>query len=210
VRVKVCGITRLRDAELASELGAWAIGFVFWPGSPRWIAAETARTIAARLPETVERVGVFANQPLEDVLAVSSLVGLDAVQLHGQEPPEFARALGRPVIKALSLSQTADGVGPHWSDVTILLDSRDPERLAEGGRTLDWKAAAPLAARRRIVLAGGLRPENVAEALRTVTPYAVDVSSGVEHGPGEKDPAKLRAFFDAVAEYQQMVRHEIR
>lgn len=200
MRVKICGVTSADDAVLAAELGAWAIGFIFWPGSPRRVDAATARAIAARLPEEVARVGVFVDQPREQIEETAAAVGLTFVQLHGRERPEYARALGRPVIKAVSLRQAgAEGALREWLDAMLLLDGRDPRDPGTDGRTADWTAAARVAAKREIVLAGGLTPANVAAAIRTVRPAAVDVSSGVERAPGEKDPGAMRAFFAAVA-----------
>ena len=200
MRVKICGVTRAEDALLASELGAWAVGFVFWPGSPRHVGAAAAEAIARQLPAQVARVGVFVDQPLEDVREIAGAVGLTFVQLHGAEPPAFGRALARPVIKAVSLEQA---MTPHvlddWAHATLLVDGRDPARPHAGGRVVDWARTAEVAARRDIVLAGGLKADNVAEAIRAARPRAVDVSSGVERAPGVKDARQMRAFFAAVA-----------
>jgi phosphoribosylanthranilate isomerase len=195
-RVKICGITRTEDAQLAARLGAWAIGFIFWPRSPRSIAVEAARAIIRELPPLVTPVGVFVNEPPAVIDDVARRAGLGAVQLHGDEPPEAVAAVEARVIKAVSL-ETLDRHA--WPDrVTLLLDTHDPERRGGTGHTTDWAKAAELARVRPIVLAGGLRPENVAEALRRVAPAAIDVSSGVEAEPGIKDAVRLRALFDAV------------
>jgi len=200
VRVKICGITRAEDAVLAAELGAWAVGFVFWPGSPRWLDAPAAAAIAAQLPPQVARVGVFVDQPPDEIQSTATMVGLTFVQLHGRERPEEARSLARPVIKAATLEQAQDDrTLLAWQDALLLVDGRDPQHPRADGRTVDWTAARQVAAKRAIVLAGGLTPRNVTDAIRTVRPAAVDVSSGVERAPGEKDPGLLRAFFTAVA-----------
>ena len=193
--VKICGITRVEDAEAAVAAGAGAIGFIFWPKSPRFIDPHRARTIAAGLPPFVTPVGVFVNQPLEYVNGVASLVRLGAVQLHGDETPSFAGAVSRPVIKALAV--TAD---PHiWAPrVRLLLDVADPVARGGTGRTIDWAAAARLADQRQMLLAGGLTPDNVSDAIARVRPYGIDVSSGVERAPGIKDHQRLRALFEAV------------
>jgi phosphoribosylanthranilate isomerase len=194
--VKICGITLAEDAEAAVKAGAAAIGFVFWPGSPRFIDPYRARAIAATLPPFVTSVGVFVNQPIEYVTGVASLVRLGAVQLHGDETIEYAAALSRPVVKALS---PGDGQAAAWPARTmLLLDVHDPVRRGGTGRTIDWTAAARVAAERRILLAGGLTPENVAEAVLRVLPFGIDVSSGVERAPGVKDHERLRALFEAV------------
>ncbi len=199
--VKICGVTRLEDAELAVSLGAAAVGFVFWPRSPRRVNVDAAQAMAAALPPAALRVGVFANQDPADVARLAEAVGLDVVQLHGHEPPAAYANLPCRVIKAVSIG--ADSAPDEALRVpqtaTVLLDARDPVRLGGTGRTIDWTLAAAVAWRRRVILSGGLRPENVAQAVAMVRPYAVDVSSGVEARPGVKDPAKLRAFFDALA-----------
>lgn len=200
-RVKVCGIRRLEDALLAIELGASAIGFVFWPGSPRFIDPHRARSIAARLPPGATSVGVFVDQPVDYVASVAALVPLGAVQLHGSESVgDYARV--RPaLIKAVPVADRSDpssalALPPH---VTVLLDAHDPVRRGGTGRTIDWSVAAAVAARRPIILSGGLRANNVTEALRRVRPYMIDVSSGVESAPGVKDAEAMRALFAAVA-----------
>jgi phosphoribosylanthranilate isomerase len=194
--VKICGITRLDDAEAAVAAGAGAIGFVFWPKSPRFIDPYRARKIAAMLPPFVTAVGVFVDQPLDYVNGVASLVRLGAVQLHGDESPEFAAAVSAPVLKALSIGRGDIRAWP--SRVRLLLDVHDPVARGGTGRTIDWAAAADIAAQRAILLAGGLTPDNVADAVARVRPFGVDVSSGVERAPGIKDHQRLRALFEAV------------
>ena len=194
--VKICGITRLEDAEAAVAAGAEAIGFVFWPKSPRFIDPHRARRIALALPPLVTVVGVFVNQPVDYVNGVASLVRLGAVQLHGDESPEFAAAVSIPVIKAVSVDNVDTGA---WTArTTLLLDVHDPAARGGTGRTIDWAAAADVAAQRRVLLAGGLTPDNVADAVARVRPFGIDVSSGVERAPGIKDPQRLRALFEAV------------
>jgi len=192
--VKVCGITRLEDAAAAVDAGAGAIGFVFWPDSPRFVDPYRARAIAATLPPFVTAVGLFVNQALSHVNAVAALVRLGAVQLHGDETPAFAAGVSAPVIRALPV-----GAAAAWPDgTTLLLDAHDPVKRGGTGRTIDWTAAADLAARRRVLLAGGLTPDNVADAIARVRPFGIDVSSGVERAPGIKDHQRLRALFEAV------------
>lgn len=200
--IKICGITRLSDAELACELGATALGFVFWPASPRFIDPHRARAIVRVLPPGVSPVGVFVNQPVEYVRAVSALIRLCAVQLHGDEPAAYLDGIRDRVIRAVALSgpATAAAASAWPAQVTILLDAHDPQQRGGTGQTIDWDAAARIARQRRTILSGGLRADNVAEAIARVRPYGVDVSSGVEARPGVKDPGKLRAFFEATSE----------
>lgn len=200
-RVKICGICRAGDATRAVELGATAIGFVFWPGSPRYIEPARARDIVAGLPAHVTAIGVFVDQPATYVEEVAELVALGAVQLHGTESIEAFADVSQPLIKAVHVSEgfqasTIDGLP---ASVTVLLDAHDPIRRGGTGRTIDWTIAAAVAARRTTILSGGLTAANVAEAIARVQPHMVDVSSGVESEPGRKDLDKLREFFAAVA-----------
>ena len=199
-KVKVCGITRLPDALLASDLGASAIGFVFWERSPRAIDPQSAARIAARVPADVAPVGVFVDASPAWVREVVQRVGLAAVQLHGDEQVERWADLPARVVKAVAVRSTADVQAALRlpAHVTVLLDGHDPVRRGGTGRTLDWTLAAAVARERRTFLAGGLRPENVAAAIEAVGPYGIDASSGLEASPGVKSPARLRAFFGAV------------
>ena len=203
VRVKVCGITRPGDAELAARLGAAWVGFVFWSRSPRCVEPAAARAILAGLPPHVGGVGVFVDRAPDEVNAIADEVGLAAVQLHGHESPTACRQCRRRVIKAVRLSGARGGGGDDpdavWSGATLLVDAFDPLRMGGTGKPADWNRAAQVARRRRLLLAGGLRADNVAEAVRRVAPYGVDVSSGVESRPGVKDPDRMRAFFAALA-----------
>jgi phosphoribosylanthranilate isomerase len=198
--VKICGVRRIEDALLAAELGACAVGFVFWPQSPRFIDPFRARAIAASLPPFVSPVGVFVNQPEDFVTGVAGLVGLAAVQLHGDERADaYGRGVHR-VIKSVPVSATFDPatVSAIPDNVTLLLDAHDPIRRGGTGRVVDWTAAAAVARTRRTILSGGLTAANVGRAVETVKPYAVDVSSGVEESPGVKDAAKLRELFAVI------------
>ncbi len=199
-RVKVCGIRRLDDARLAVELGASALGFVFWPRSPRVVAVDAARDITRRLPPFVATVGVFVNQPREEVLETAARAGMTVIQLHGDE--DAAAYAGSPfrVIKALPVGRdfTMAAVDGVPAGMTVLLDAHDPIRRGGTGQRVEWTVAAAAAGRRPVILSGGLNADNVQEAVRTVQPHAVDVSSGVELAPGQKDQSKLRAFFAAL------------
>jgi phosphoribosylanthranilate isomerase len=196
--VKICGLTRLEDAEAAVDCGAGALGFVFWPGSPRAIDPNRARAIVRTLPPFVTPVGVFVNQPADYVNDVAALVGLGVVQLHGDESADYAATIARPVLKAITADMAA--ASDAWPAATmILLDAHDPVRRGGTGRTVDWSGAALLSSRRRVVLAGGLNPDNVAAAVAAVRPFGIDVSSGVERSPGIKDRGRLRSLFEALS-----------
>jgi len=202
--VKICGIRSLEDARFAAASGADAVGFVFWYMSPRRVDPEQAAAITAELPDQVLRVGVFVDAPRDEIERVSQQVGLDLLQLHGEEPPEALEGLSRPALKAvrvgprftaeeaLRYSKTAQG---------IVVDTRLPgQTLMPGGTGVpfDWALVANLADQVPfLMLAGGLSPTNVAEAVRAVRPDAVDVSSGVERMPGRKDPERVKAFIEA-------------
>jgi len=192
--VKICGITRLTDARRAVACGVDAIGFVFWPKSPRYIAPERAVDIIATLPARVTTVGVFVNESVAGIRAIVEGTGIGVVQLHGDETPDYASALGRPVWRAFTVER-AEAMSSAWPpDTTVLVDASDPVRRGGTGVKVDWRRAAGIARTHRIVLAGGLTPENVVEAIETVRPYGVDVSSGVEDSPGVKNVDKIERF----------------
>ena len=198
--MKICGITRVTDARQAVSAGATALGFVFWPESPRYIAPERAAEIIAELPPTVLGVGVFVNEPSDSIQRVARQTGLGAVQLHGDEPPAYAEALVWPIFRAVTL-ETAAAACTAWApEATLLLDASDRRRRGGTGTRVDWARAAALARERRVVLAGGLTAANVGEAIATVQPYGVDVSSGVEESPGVKDPTKVARFLASARE----------
>jgi len=193
---KVCGLTRLTDALHAVKHGATAVGFVFWPKSPRFIAPELAAGIIRELPGTVIAVGVFVNQPIDEITRIAAQAGIAAIQLHGDEPPAYAPALPWPVLRATALEEVNGSLTDWPPDTLILLDVHDPVRRGGTGRTIDWSRAAGIAAGRRIVLAGGLTPDNVGAAIDAVRPYGVDVSSGVEEAPGVKNFDKVARFLE--------------
>jgi len=200
MRVKVCGITRRGDALLAVELGADALGFVFWPRSPRAISAAAVRAITDGLPPFVSRVGVFVNESPSAVLTTAVEAGLTVIQLHGDEDASAYVDSPLPVIKALPVGEgfSLSAVQDLPARVTPLLDAHDPARRGGTGRVIEWTVAAAAAKVRPVILSGGLNPENVSDAVAAVGPYAVDVSSGVEASPGVKDENRLRAFFAAL------------
>ena len=202
VKVKVCGITNLDDALAASEAGADALGFNFYARSPRYLTLAEARRIVAEMPASVLCIGVFVNEDHPAVVErMAGEAGLSAVQLHGDEPPDYCAALGRlKVIKALRVGEDfAPAAATRYPVTSVLLDAFHARARGGTGETFDWA----LARRTRelvpqLYLAGGLTPENVEGAIAAVSPYAVDVCSGVELAPGRKDAARVRAFVAAV------------
>jgi phosphoribosylanthranilate isomerase len=206
-RVKICGITRLEDARLAIELGAHALGFNFYEKSSRCLAPAEAWKILRKLPALVATVGVFVNWDSASIIALAKSLRLSAVQLHGDESATITAECARhfPVIKAFRTKSKFQFTQfrAHNAAASFLLDAATSETKAKNyggtGRLADWKIAKRVAEKYPILLAGGLTPENIAEAILTVRPYAVDVASGVESTLGKKDPAKLRAFFAEVS-----------
>jgi phosphoribosylanthranilate isomerase len=195
VFLKICGITRLVDARHAIEHGATALGFVLWPKSPRFVSNRKVAEIVAALPSSVKTVGVFVNMPPEGIALTMKETGLQMVQLHGDEPSAYAGALmSWPILRSVTLD-TLHGVVEAWpAETTFLVDASDPERRGGTGQAVDWTRAATLARLRRTVLAGGLTPENVEAAIAAVSPFGVDVSSGVEDAPGLKSAKKVARF----------------
>lgn len=195
VKVKICGITSLTDALLALDAGADALGFVFHPASPRNVSPELAADIIRRLPPFVQTIGLFVNEPLGRVNGTADACGLDIIQLHGDEPPPFCAAVRRRVIKALRVRDESSLTPMASYRVSaFLLDAWSPRAHGGTGTTFNWDVAANIADQERIILAGGLTVDNVAEAIRRVRPYGVDVSSGVESAPGIKNQDKIREF----------------
>jgi len=198
VRVKICGITNPEDALIAVEAGADALGFVFFRGSPRYISPDSAAAIIRLLPPFVQTVGLFVNEEAATVNEIADQCGLDLVQLHGKESPDYCADIHRRIIKAFrvkDLSSLDDMSNYHVA--ACLLDAWSPAAHGGTGTTFNWEIAARAAASHRIILAGGLTPDNVAGAVATVRPYAVDVSSGVESAPGVKNGGLVRAFIGA-------------
>lgn len=196
--VKICGITRLEDAQAAATHGATFIGFVLWPNSPRATTIETVRAIVRAMPKRVTPVGVFVN-PTVDELNAAADAGIEMAQVHGDTAPVFAGARVA-IIPAVHLAPEGDGVEPAVSDALVLLDAHDPVQHGGTGKTIDWARAATVARSRAIMLAGGLTPDNVRAAIQQVRPFAVDVSSGVESAPGIKDERLIQAFITTVKE----------
>jgi phosphoribosylanthranilate isomerase len=205
-RIKICGITRLEDARVAANLGVDALGFIFHPKSPRFISPEQARNIIMQLPPMINRVGVFVNETKETIMQIAAQCGIDTVQLHGNESPEFCVAIPLPVIKSFSIRPDFDiSKLNDYKTQGILLDTWSPEVQGGSGITFDWSIARKASAMfNNIVLAGGLGPTNLEDALRMVDPFAVDINSGVEIRPGVKNPHKIRAVVKIVKNWKKI------
>ena len=206
-RVKICGLTNLPDAELAVELGAWALGLIFYPGSPRRCSLAEAQRITRALRRKTELCGVFVNASLDEVAGVSEELGLTMLQMHGDEGPAFcaeaARRSGARVVKAAQVADAGDVRDLERFHVDFhLLDARPSQTQPQSprggtGETFDWSLARAHRSDVPLIVSGGLSAENVGEAIAVTRPYAVDTASGTEAAPGRKDEAKLRAFLQA-------------
>jgi phosphoribosylanthranilate isomerase len=190
--VKICGITRLDDAEAAAAAGADAIGFVFFKPSARCIEAQRAAEIARAVGQRVTKVGVFVDASAHCIRAIAPVVGLDLVQLHGDQPAEMAASIGLPIIK--HVGRDGGGIGADYPAAAFLADGHKPGVFGGTGIPATADAIAAAASKRRWILAGGLTPENVASRIARWRPWGVDVASGVERGPGEKDAERIAAF----------------
>jgi phosphoribosylanthranilate isomerase len=206
-RIKICGITRVEDAELAARLGADAVGLVFYSRSKRAVTIDQAQSVRKRLSAFVSLTALFVNADAVEVNKVLGQVRVDCLQFHGEETPEFCASFGVPWMKAIRVQPGMDVAAlaeQYHHAAAVLLDSFDPQQAGGTGHTFDWTVARDCIQRCRvpIVLAGGLSAQNVAGAIREVQPYAVDVSSGVESAPGLKCPVKMQAFFNEVYRVQ--------
>ena len=195
IKVKICGMTQLKDALFAVEQGVDAVGFIFYKKSPRAVTMKTVREIITKLPPLVDTVGVFVNESAERVNKIADYCGLDLVQLHGEESPAFCRKIHRRVIKAFRVKDLQSIKQLEKFPVSgFLLDTFSDDLHGGTGKTFDWNLALPVKKMGPVILAGGLTPRNILQAVRQVRPYGVDVCSGVEKSPGIKDLEKVRAF----------------
>jgi phosphoribosylanthranilate isomerase len=211
VKVKICGVRTREEAEAAVESGADALGFNFWPRSPRYITPADAKAIATRLSPLVSLVGVFVNEPRERIIDTAARVGLQAIQLHGDESPAFCQGFDSlRIIKALRVGEGFDCrlIGQYAVSM-ILLDTSVKGSYGGTGHRFDWRVAIEAKGYAPLMLAGGLRIENVAEAITAVRPAAIDVCSGVEAEPGRKDLRKLRGFMLEVAHANALIASQI-
>jgi phosphoribosylanthranilate isomerase len=201
-RIKICGLTRPQDAQAAAQLGADALGLVFYAASPRHVSIEQARAVIAGLPPFISVVGLFVNAPAEQVRATLQQVALDRLQFHGEEPPDYCASFGRPYFKAIRVCPDIDlhaAAEDYAQAGALLLDSCVHGIRGGTGAVFDW-TQVPMILQKPLILAGGLHSGNVGEAIRGLRPYAVDVSSGVEADKGIKDPAKMAEFIRACRE----------
>jgi len=200
IRIKVCGITRAEDALAAARLGADALGFIFAPASPRCIKPTDAAEIIKKLPPFVTKVGVFVNEEPRLAFEAARNAGVDVVQLHGDETPEYCAGFPMPVIKVFSVGEGFDvSILRRYRAAGYLLDTYDPKRRGGSGNTFDWSIAAKACGMYdNVILSGGLGPQNIREAVESVRPYAVDLNSGVEVSPGIKDHEKIKAVVSVV------------
>ena len=195
IKVKICGMTQLKDALFAVEQGVDAVGFIFYKKSPRAVTMKTVREIITKLPPLVDTVGVFVNESAERLNKIADYCGLDLVQLHGEESPAFCRKIHRRVIKAFRVKDLQSIKQLKKFPVSgFLLDTFSDDLHGGTGKTFDWNLALPAKKMGPVILAGGLTPRNILQAVRQVRPYGVDVCSGVEKSPGIKDLEKVRAF----------------
>lgn len=195
IKVKICGMTQLQDAEFAVEQGADAVGFIFYKKSPRAVTMKTVREIISKLPPLVDTVGVFVNESVDRVNKIADYCGLDLVQLHGEESPAFCKNIHRRVIKAFRVKDLQSIKQLEKFPVSgFLLDTFSDNLHGGTGKTFDWTLALPAKKMGPVILAGGLTPRNIRQAVSQVRPYGVDVCSGVEKSPGIKDLEKVRAF----------------
>ena len=201
VKVKICGITNWADARRSAEAGADFLGFNFYAKSPRYITPAAAGRIIKRLPKAIKSVGVFVNETEQNILETARMAGLHQIQLHGDESPEVVARLRRnfPVIKALRVHRKIEASLSDFANAdALLLDAVNGDQFGGTGKTFDWNVMRGASAKKKLFLAGGLTPENIAEAIRIGRPYAVDVCGGVEARPGKKDPKRVTAFMRAV------------
>ncbi len=200
MQVKICGITNIEDAQCATENGAAAVGFIFYPPSPRYIDPQKAGEIIDRLPQHLVKVGVFVNETTEEIKRIYECCRLDMIQLHGDESPEFCRQFSRDrIIKALEFKHEEDlKKGALYDVAAVLMDSRHAGLYGGTGKTSNWMLARQIS--QPLILSGGLKEENIQDALRVVNPAALDINSGVESSPGKKDHAKIARIMQIINE----------
>ena len=198
-KVKICGITNYKDASKSVDSGADALGFIFYKNSKRFIDPQEAYNIIRQLPPFVTKVGVFVNSSYREIIKITGDLAINTIQLHGDESPDFCARFKHTVIKALRIKDTEDlGEVDSFPARAILFDTYSDKDYGGTGNTFDWNILKKLKTEKKTILSGGLNPDNVGEAIKTVRPYAVDVSSGVEKSPGIKDHKKIQRFIEAV------------
>lgn len=205
-RVKICGITQYEDAKVAANLGVDALGFIFYPKSPRYCSPEQAKNIVSKLSPFVSRVGVFVDESIDTVIEIAQFAGLDTIQLHGTESPHYCSQVPYPVVKAFSIDSTSDlSLLAEYDVAGFLLDTWHADMKGGTGMVCDWSTAKKACLKYdNVILAGGLGPTNIEEALKEVDPYGVDVNSGVEIKPGVKNPRKMRDVITLVQKWMRL------
>ena len=200
MEIKICGITNMEDAVMAFAYGADALGFIFYEKSPRYVSPETAMRFIRNLPDDISKVGVFVNHDSHAVREIYDFCGLDLIQLHGDESPAYCREFPQSIlIKAISPRSEEDlGIVKQYSVKAIMIDARESQLYGGTGKRSNWELAAKLKEMHPLVLSGGLNPGNILSAIKTVSPHAVDVNSGVELSPGKKDPKKVQSMIETV------------
>jgi phosphoribosylanthranilate isomerase len=200
MEIKICGITNMEDAVMAFAYGADALGFIFYEKSPRYVTPETAMRVIRNLPDNISKVGVFVNHDIHAVREIYDFCGLDLIQLHGDESPAYCRQFPQSIlIKAMSPRSEEDlGIVKQYDVKAIMIDARESGLYGGTGKKSNWELAAKLKEVHPLVLSGGLNPGNILPAIRTVSPDAVDVNSGVELSPGKKDPKKVQSVIETV------------
>ncbi len=203
MKIKICGITRKEDALLCSNYGADAIGFIFYPKSKRYITPESAKQIAHSLPPFLMKVGVFVNEEIEEVNRIAEFVGLNAVQLHGDESPEYVEQMTHPVIKSFGVDESFDfSKVDDYKNCNILLDVKDDKEFGGTGKSFDWNLI-PENLRDKVIIAGGVSSNNIKEIYSSIHPGAVDLSSSVEISPGIKDKNKIIEVLNIIRQIKQ-------
>jgi len=199
IKIKICGITNMEDARVASDLGADALGFIFYKESKRNVSPETVKDIISELPPFITKVGVFVNSDLDEILSIKEQTGIDIAQLHGDETPEFCGTIPFKIIKVIRIKEKSDiGQVAQYSDQDILFDTYSDKEYGGTGESFNWEILKDLSLSKNIILSGGLNSDNVLDAVKIVRPYAVDISSGVECEPGKKDHKKIKKFIEAI------------
>ncbi|MGB3364734.1 MAG: phosphoribosylanthranilate isomerase [Thermodesulfobacteriota bacterium] len=198
-KIKICGITNMEDAQAAADYGADALGFIFYKESKRYVDPQVAKSIISSLPPFITTVGVFVNQGMDEISQIKEATGIQVAQLHGDETPEFVSSLPIDVIKVIRVKDKSDlDKVAQYSAQAILFDTYSDKEYGGTGESFDWEILNNLSSEKKVILSGGLNPENVLEAVQIVRPYAVDVSSGVEDTPGKKDHTKIKKFIEAI------------
>lgn len=201
MKIKICGITNLEDAQCAVEIGVWAVGFIFYKKSPRYIEPLKAREIISKLPSEVKKIGVFVNEDLETMLEVSNITNIDTFQLHGDEKPELCKLLTKEIIKAFRFTQESElEIINQYKEITdsFLIDAKVKNAFGGTGVLADWELAKKVKNYGNLILAGGIGSDNIAEAIKIVNPFAIDLSSSVEYSAGIKNHEKIRSLKEFV------------